>query len=228
MKKNYLLILLLSPVFILHAQNNNNDNPLNDRKMIDRTSGNLLYIYQYEDVKGTPFLYDDWMPAIVIAYDNTMFKNMHLKFDVAGNEFIFKRNDTNYRVGPEATEIRMFSKNGDSIVFRNGFNINNAIRQSKYIQVLSEGKITFLKYFRKNTEEYNEYGDATKYKRFVEMYEYYTYKDNKSDPVRITKKELETLLSDKWDKVSQYMSQNNLSGKDEKSFAAAINYYNSL
>jgi hypothetical protein len=60
------------------------------------------------------------------------------------------------------------------------------------------------------------------------MYEYYIYKGSKSDPIRITKKELETLLSDKWDKVSQYMSQNNLSGKDEKSFAAAINYYNSL
>jgi hypothetical protein len=227
MKKICLLILLFPAAFLLHAQNNN-DNPLNDRKMIDRTSGRLLYIFQYEDVKGSPFLYDDWMPAIAITYDNTMFKNMQLKFDVPKNEFIFKRNDTNYRLGPEVIEIRLFSKKGDSVVFKNGFDINNAIRQAKYLQVLAEGKITFLKYLKKNIEEYNEYGDATKYKRFIEMYEYYTYKGGKSDPVRITRKELETLLGDKWDKVSLYLSQNNLSGKDEKSFAAAIGYYNSL
>lgn len=213
--------------FGLWAQDNTND-PLADRKMIDRVTGNLLYVYQYEDVKGSSFLSDNWQPGMVILNNHTVFKNVKLKFDVKDNEFIFNRNDSGFRLGPEAVEIRLYQKNGDSLVFKNGFEINNAIRASKYLQVLAEGKLTFLKFLIKNIEEYNEYGDATKYKRFVEMYDYFIYKDGKADGVHLNKKELQNLLNDKWDQVSRFMSQNNLSGKDEKSFIAAIRYYNSL
>ncbi|HYM92933.1 MAG TPA: hypothetical protein VET23_02255 [Chitinophagaceae bacterium] len=224
MKKISLSALLIFFTLLSQGQ----DNPLKERKMIDPVSGNLLYISQYEDVKGSPFYSEDWMKAIVIANNNTMFKNMQLKLDVTNNEFLFKRNDTDFLLGPEITEVRLFARNGDSIVFKNGYDINNAIRPSRYLQVLEEGKVTFLKNLKKGIEEYNEYGDATKYKHFVEQYEYYTYRDGKADPARLTKKELQSLLSDKWDKVSQFLSQNNLSGKDEKSFKAAVGYYNSL
>lgn len=209
------------------AQENAND-AIGERKMVDRVTGNLLYVYQYEDVKGSSFLSDNWLPGTVILNTNVAFKNVKLKFDVANNEFVFNRNDSSFQLGPEAVEVILYQKNGDSLVFKNGYEINNAIRSSKYLQVLAEGKLTFLKLLKKNIEEYNEYGDATKYKRFVEMYGYYIYKDGKADGVHLNKKELQSLLSDKWDKVSQYMSQNGFSGKDEKSFIAAIRYYNSL
>ncbi len=227
MKKNYLFIFFLLGLNAAYAQDNTT-NTLADRKMIDQVSGSLLYIYQYEDIKGSSLLYDNWLPGMVILNNHAVFKNVNLKFDVKDNEFVFNRNDSAFQLSPDATEVRLYQKNGDSLVFKNGYEINNGIRSSKYLQVLVDGNLTFLKYLKKDIEEYSEYGDATKYKRFVEMYEYYIYKGGKAATVHLNKKELQNLLTDKWDKVSQYMSQNGLSGKDEKSFIAAIRYYNSL
>ncbi len=227
MKKICLASVLFFVYCGLYAQENTND-PLADRKMIDRVTGSLLYIYQYEDVKGSSFLYDNWLTGMVILNNNVAFRNVKLKFDVTNNQFVFNRNDSSFQLGPEAIEVRLYQKNGDSLVFKNGYDINNAIRPSKYLLVLAEGKLTLLKYLKKNIEEYSEYGDATKYKRFVEMYDYYIYKDSKADMIHLNKKELQSQLSDKWDQVSQYLSQNSLSGKDEKSFIAAVRYYNSL
>lgn len=226
-EKIYLALVLFTSFCVSNAQDNA-DNPLSDRKMISEVTGQLLYIYQYEDVKGSSFLFDNWLPGMVIMNTHHVFKNVKLKFDVTKNEFVFNRNDSSFILGPEAVEVRLYQKNGDSLVFKNGYAINNAIRPSKYLQVLTEGKLTFLKFLQKNVEEYNEYGDATKYKRFAEMYDYYIYKDGNADAIHLSKKELQTLLNDKWDKMSEYLSQNRLSGKDEKSFTAAISYYNSL
>jgi hypothetical protein len=227
MRKICLVSFLFSVYCSLHAQDNTNGG-LGDRKMIDRVTGNLLYVYQYEDVNGSSFLYDNWLPGTVILNNHAIFNNVKLKFDVKDNEFVFNRNDSSFQLGQEVVEVRLYPKNGDSLIFKNGYDINNAIRPSKYLLVLAEGKLTFLKYLKKNIEEYNEYGDATKYKRFTEMYDYYIYKDGKAGMVHLNKKELQNQLSDQWDKMSQYMSQNNLSGKDEKSFIGAIRYYNSL
>lgn len=204
-----------------------NDNNTGNRQSIDRVSGNLLYLYQYEDIKGSPFLFDDWTQAIVIA-DNTMFKNVQLKFDVMNNEFLYKRNDSSLKLGQNVDEVHFYTRNGDSSVFKKGYSISGAVNGSKYVQVLAEGKITFVKFWKKSIEEYTEYGDATKYKRFNEMYQFYVGKDGKFEPAKVNKKDLQSLLADKWDKVNEYMTKDGWSARDEKGYAAAINYYNSL
>lgn len=227
MKKNYLTPVFFLSFCVAHAQNNS-DNPLSNRQIISPATGELLYIYQYEDVKGSAFLFDKWLQGTVILNNHAIYKNVKLKFDVSNNEFVFNRNDSSFILGPEAIEVRLFQNKDDSFVFKKGYDISNSIQPSKYLQVMTEGKLTFLKFLEKSVEEYKEYGDATKYKRFAEINNYYLYKDGKADGIRISKKALQSLLSDKWDKVSQYLSQNNLSGKDEKSVIAAIRYYNSL
>jgi hypothetical protein len=227
MKKIIFSILLFPCLYPAQAQDASNGQ-LADRRLIDRVSGNPLYVYQYEDVKGSAFLFDNWTPGTVILQNHVTFENVPLKFDVKSNEFIFNRNDSSFQLGPDAIEIKLYPNGGDSLVFKNGFEINAAVHTSKYLQELVTGKLTFLKFLKKNIEEYSIYGDATKYKRFVELYDYFIYKDGKADPVRINKKELQRLFPDKWDIISRYLSQNNFSGKDEKSFVAAIRYYNSL
>jgi len=36
------------------------------RHINDQTNGNLLYIYQYTDIQGSPFLYDDWNDGVIV------------------------------------------------------------------------------------------------------------------------------------------------------------------
>ena len=136
MKKICFTSALLFACCASFAQDNAND-AIGERKMIDRVTGNLLYVYQYEDVKGSSFLSDNWLPGTVILNTNVAFKNVKLKFDVANNEFVFNRNDSSFQLGPEAVEVILYQKNGDSLIFKNGYEINNAILASKYLQVLT-------------------------------------------------------------------------------------------
>ncbi|MBS1921428.1 MAG: hypothetical protein JST17_14340 [Bacteroidetes bacterium] len=225
MKPGMLLITLLINCFFAFSQTSND--PLGHRNIIDQASRNILYTYQFEDVKGSPFLSDNWQPGILIYKNHSVFKNVKLKFDIKANEFIFNRNDSSFQLDANVTEVRLYPKQGDSLIFKNGYGFDKSLKPTKYLQVLAEGKITFLKFIKKDIEEYNEYGDATKYKRFIDMYDYYIVKDSKTEDIHLSKKTLQTLLADKWDKISDYLSQYKLSGKDEKSFIAAIRYYNS-
>lgn len=198
--------------------------------MNDQENGNLLYIAQYTDIKGSPFLFDEWMKAELILKNNSRIKDVQLKFDNYLNKFIINKNDTAYEISPSIKEIR-FYPSGDTlsaIVFKNGFSINDNIKANSYLQVLSEGKITLLKYSKKDMEEYTEYGDATKYKRFVERSLYFIYSNGSYRLVTLSKKNLQEISSEKWNEVSQYMNQHGLNGKDEKSWKQAIDYYNAL
>lgn len=208
----------------------NAQNPTETKKIFDQATGDLLYSFQYTDIKGSPFLFDNWMNGELIFKNDSRVKDVQLKFDSYSNKFIINKNDTAYQVSPAIKEIR-FYPSGDTlnaIVFKNGFSINDNIRTGTYVQVLSGGKMTLLKYSKKDMEEYTEYGDATKYKRFTERTQYFIYSGNAFKTVSLSKKNLQDIVSDKWTEVSQYMSQHSLSGKDEKSWKQAIDYYNTL
>lgn len=198
--------------------------------MNDQENGNLLYIAQYTDIKGSPFLFDNWMKGELVLKNGSRIKDVQLKFDNYSNKFIINQNDTAYEISPSIKEIRLYPT-GDTlnaIFFKNGFSINDNIKANAYLQILAEGKIMFLKYSKKDMEEYTEYGDATKYKRFTERNQYFIYSNGAYKAISLSKKNMQDLLSDKWNEVSQYINQHGLNGKDEKSWKQAIDYYNTL
>ena len=226
MKKIFSLIIPLSCLLI---QSFAQREDLNNRKMNDQETGSLLYIVQYNDVKGSPFLFDDWTNGEILT-DNARFKNLPVKFDAYSNKFIVNRHDTAYEISPAIKEIRLYTSpdTSEMMTFKKGFSINDKINNQTFLQVLAEGKMSLLKYVRKDMEEYNEYGDATKYKRFTDYKQDYILTNGQYKSVTLSKKNLQDVLSDKWNQVSQFLTQKNLNGKDEKSWALAIQYYNSL
>ena len=76
----------------------------------------------------------------------------------------------------------------DTLLFENGFEINQKVNAKIFLQVLAEGRITFLKFVQKDLETYNEYGNATILKRFKESYLYFIYKNGEYENVRLSKK----------------------------------------
>ncbi len=209
----------------LQAQSDNNY-----RQPVDRNSGSLLYLSQYESVKGSQFYNSDWLPGTVKADNGALYTGKQLKFDAMNNKFVFSSHDSLLEIVPAPKEVQLFAVDGsvDTSIFRKGFSISGKLRPTVYLQVLAEGKTTFLKHIDKGIEEYTEYGDATKYKRFTELYQYFVFSNNEYREIKLNKKGLEELLQDKWPAVSGYLSEQKLSGKDEKSWRMAIRYYNSL
>ena len=200
-----------------------------NRRAVDAATGNLLYVSQYTEVQGSPFMVDGWLPAKVI-FNNSVLEHIQLKFDIYNNAFILNKNDTAYVVSPVVEEVRIYpdADTAAALIFKKGFTINAKINTTTYLQVLAEGKITFLKFAKKELEEYTDYGDATKRKRFNESFQYFIYSNGQYESVQLSRKNIENLLSDKRTMVASFLQQYKLSGKDEKSWSAAIRHYNTL
>ncbi len=204
---------------------------IQNRKFIDVLSGNLAYIAQYTDVQGTQFLQDAWMHAKIVLNNGTFVNNFTMKFDTYNNKFVANKNDTAYEINPTIPEVILYSSedtSSNALVFKKGFQINSNVNSGKYLQVLAEGKMILLKFIKKELEEYTEYGNATKLKRFQESYQYFLYDHQKYESINLSKKNLENHLVDKSALVFSYLNEKKLTGKDEKSWIAAVKYYNSL
>jgi hypothetical protein len=193
--------------------------------------GSTVYTFQNEDIQGSPFLFEKWNKATIITNDKKAYSNEELKFDLYKNKFIFSRNNTIFELTPEASIVYLYTDKADTstkMLFKKGYQINSFITTATFLQVLTEGKTTFLKFHKKNMEEFTEYADATKYKRFRVVEQYFMLQNAQFVQISLSKKNLETALQSKWAQVDTFMKQNNLSGKDEKSWIAAIGYYNTL
>jgi len=224
MKKIFLSISLLCGVVCSFCQEAPPPPPM--------VIGGTVYTFQYEDIQGTPFLNDKWTRSMIITNDMKTYTNQPLKFDLYKNKFVFDRNNSIYELTPEANTVYLFPNEADpneKIVYKKGYQINNFITPNNYLQVLAEGsKATLLKLHKKNMEEFTEYNDATKYKRFKVVQQYYVFQNGAYTLVTLGSKNLENVCQSKWKEVSAFLQQNNLSAKDEMGWAKAITYYNSL
>ncbi len=191
----------------------------------------LNYIYQYTDVKGSAFINDNWEIANVVLNSGYVFKSVKIKMDAQQNKFIFNRNDSSFELPDNVKSVIIFPNTNDAtqkIIYNKGIQINAQVNANKFIQVIAEGKISLYKYFKKDIEEYNEYGNATNFKRFVDMQQYYIYMNGEYNAINISKKNFDKTLKAKNATLDAFIKQKDLSGKDEKEWVLAINYYNSL
>jgi len=204
-----------------------------EHQVIDRggNNGTLTYIFQHDEIHGTQFLTDTWLDASITTDHNYTFTHMSVKFDVYNNKFIYKLNDTAYELGAGIKMICIFNDPADTSkkqVFKNGYPIDNHLGTGKFLEVLAEGPVTLLKYYSKEVEEYNEYGNANKLKRFKDLQRYYILADGKYTAVSINRKSLEQVLQSKWTQIESYLGQKKISGKNVADWTGAIIYYNSL
>ncbi|HEX3025332.1 MAG TPA: hypothetical protein VHP12_08985 [Chitinophagaceae bacterium] len=199
--------------------------------LYDRSNGYLIYTIQYEQIKGSPFLFDDWKKAAIISNKGYAFNNVELKFDIYINRFLLNKNDTAYLVNENTKSIKLFPNDNDTIakmIFENGFVSPGNFTEKNYLQILAKGALTLLKYYHADMIEYTEYNDPVKYKRFVPVKDYFILRNETTEKIGLNKKKFNEILLSKKDAVDSFIKQKNLSGKDEKDWITAINYFNSI
>lgn len=183
----------------------------------------------FEDISGNPYLIDKWVPGTAQAASGLRFDNLKLKYDTYDNQLIFVYNDND--------EPLMFKDNIKSFTllsplplhFSKGFPaIDNQITDS-YYQVLSNGRLTLLKHYGKVITQHKEYGnDATMFKSFQDITDYYLYTGHKMIKVKRSKSDILALMTDKSADVNAFIGRNKISFKSDDDLAALFDYYNKL
>jgi len=188
----------------------------------------------YGDIEGSPYMYDGWAAGEARLADGKAYKNLYLQYDEIRGAVSFKYalTDSALAFAVPAVEFAFsYIENNKThnVHFLNGFQPVGNADKTTYYQVLATGKTQLLKRPVKKITKHQEYGSAEIKQLVSEDTSYYLAgEDNK--PVRIKNENKAVLeaLSDKADKVRQYVKDNNLNAKDDADFAKIINYYNTI
>jgi hypothetical protein len=180
-------------------------------------------------VEGTPYFKDEWMKGNVIVNGGGQYSGVYLKLDLYDNEVHFQDQKGNEMIAttPIQKVILVDSISQQAYNFVNGEYMPAIGKIKGWYQLLSEGNAMLFKKINKQMQEVKSYGSATVEQSIVTSPRYYVlYKLNFTEIKKI--KDLADVFADKKQEVSQFVKNNNLSGKTDNDFITVISYYNSL
>ena len=132
---------------------------LSGQVLSDPLTGKVYQVSTYNAIRGSAFLFEDWKPSSVTDNKGSTFEQVMIKFDAFANEFFYNHWDTIYSFVTIISEVKLFPFSGDTatkMVFKKGFTVSGKLTPDKYVQVLTEGKVTAIKYIFKTLEEIRE------------------------------------------------------------------------
>lgn len=227
MKKTLLLILITVAAACLNARaqsrGTNSTTPVTD------AVGNPIKVDEYIKIKGTTYVYDEWVPGQVTTATGEVHKDLLLKFDRQANllTFVYDKNDEPQRF---KDPIRVFSLHaGKERVFANGFPKIDGLNTNTYYEVIAGGKTMLLEHHRqyiKNVRDENS--RALVVGEYTENKHFYIFKDNKIYKAKLSADAITKILADKAPELKAYIDSQKINFDNEEDIKKLFNYYNSL
>lgn len=191
--------------------------------------GKLISYNKYTKIKGSPYLYDDWLHGEVVTNDGRTYKKMLIKFNTEKDEltFIYEKTDEPQRF---ADPIKMFTLHAETDrVFANGFPKVDKQNAKSYYEVLVAGATMLLKRDKEILESgRNEWTRAATDGVYTNRDTYYIYKSNQMQYVKTTRNGVLKLLADKAAGLTAYADSQKINFEQEEDLKKLLNYYNTL
>jgi hypothetical protein len=214
MKHHSLLILSLVLAYSVQAQ---------IIIMQDPVSARTFNGDKYSGMKGSPFLYDKWLPGAVTT-PKGIYPNLELKLDAYSNLVYHKKNDEPYEIQDEIKSFYLLAS--DTLHFKKGLS-GKTLAPGQFVQVLAEGKVSFYRSDIKLISEMSEINSGM-IKTFIAATRYFIVKDGQTILVRLNKNDIIEYLGDQQEKVKAFIEENRIAGKKEVEISRIIDFYNTL
>ena len=119
---------------------------------------------KYENIYGSPFLYDKWGIGSVILNNHEEHTNMPLQFNIENNTLYFRKGSTLYTFADKVTSFKIVygdsMKNESEVFFRNGYPDGRGYPTNFLYQVMADGaNVQYIKYLRSHLEQRVVYGN---------------------------------------------------------------------
>ncbi len=187
--------------------------------------GNPVFEKRYTNVKGSPYLHNDWTTGSVKLRSGKTFDGMKLKYDQVEDDLIFLSDGGKEMTFAEpVVEFTIQDK-----TFRRGYPAADGASANAFYEVLTEGKMALLKRTSKKVIEEPAYNAATSVKSIRTNENYYLTATNlELTKIKKDKKTILSALSDKQAELESYMKDQRLDLRQEQDVVKLISYYNSL
>jgi len=184
----------------------------------------------YTQIKGSPFLNDGFQMAVLYSADDKSLGNYPVRYNLASQQFHFLDRDSTELVVPEnvvAKIILLGSEKQASKTYTNvikGISMNGIV-VDKYVEILVEGKASFLKYTYKHViskesslNPVPDYSFATSTNYFISV----------GSEVKFIKKLNEENVLELVPQKNENQSKVHYNFKNESDVAAYINNWNKI
>jgi hypothetical protein len=193
----------------------------------DPVQGTPLFAKHTENVKGSPYFFDDWKKGNVRLKNKEVYSGMDLKFNQLDNELIFlSQNKTPNRFAQPVAEFIIYQDDRIFLTFRNGFPLVEKNNGDTYYQVLEDGKVKVLKHAKKSIIEAIPYGQSVAEKSILKADIYYLLVGDQMHRIKADKKQLLSIL--KSEPLANYIASNKMKVNSEDELITAVNFYNNL
>lgn len=194
-------------------------------------NGKPIPLTKYVNVNGSPFLSDEWRVGEVTFENNSMMKDISLKYDQVEDQIYFKGiNNEIMAFNMRVKEFKLYPSENKEVYrhFVSGFPEIKGTTATTFYEIVVNGKVQLIKRSRKTISETKEYSSATTNKNIQESNNYFLYKAGQLNPVKKDKKSILAALPDKSKELEDYIKSNNLNLKQDADLSKVIAFYNSL
>ncbi len=187
----------------------------------DLIGGTPLTGQAYMNVKGSPYLLENWEKGSVTVASGKKFENLDLKFDQVINQVIFQDADGNMKAFSQPIVAFTIGKDASEHLFKRGLD-------GIFYEQLVEGKVTLWKKNHKTIIDEKPYGSASIQRNVLNNNTYYVGEIAQLTRIKNDRKSILELLSDKAAEVEAYMKKEKLNTKTESDLIRIFFYYNGL
>ena len=240
MKTTFALLLLINIVALSYAQQTptlvgTEENLLR----IGRKDGTVFTTNMdelYEGVKGTPYLYNEWKPGNIYLTDSTYIPNVNIKFNIYTDELLYLNSTSGDSLiidRPMIWKFEIMDDPASDIVLFKEMSLKSGKGNKKlFVRVIYDGKSKFiLKYSKTFIRAFYKgaYAAGNKYDEYTDDQQYYIMKGAKKPvKIKLDKKSVTKVLSDREDKIRSYIDDRKLTLDNEDGIAELLQYYDSI
>jgi len=182
------------------------------------------------NIKGSPFLNDEWLNGTVYGLDLKKMAQVKLRLNTNGNQvhFLDMKNIELVIDKSKIKKVAIYDElSSDSIYFENGFTDTKAeLSNSTLVQVLNKGEVLLLKKHSNNVVKKDSLFGAINVYYFAPMFDYFL-KNEKNIIQKIKRFDIKTLsaIFPNKDIITNYLKQKDKI-KTEKEIIEFLNFYN--
>jgi len=199
-------------------------------QLIQNDQGAPFLDINYTDVKGNPYLFENWTEGTVRLTNGKSYTSVQLKYNLLRDELFFKDIKTDQLLAfvIPVVEFKINDNEKNSILYRNGYKAIDNNTEKSYYQVLFDGGTQLLKRTSKKVNEEKPFSSASTIKSFEVLNFYYISNNNALIKIRKDKKSILTALANQGSALEKYLQEKSLNLKNEEDLIQFIQYYNSL
>jgi len=184
------------------------------------------------ETKGSYYYNNEWFTGTIKLFSGEEIRNYPLKYDMRLNQINIKT-DLNVKIVSigAVKEIIWLTNKGQNEKLVNCVTFVNKNNIIGFYQILSEGKITFLKKTKLKLLSSNYNGTVVagdKADKYIKEDDYFIYTGSTIIPIRKNKRKILQILKNNSKEIENFADQNKLSFKKESDLLKIFNYYNSL